>query len=179
MQPKKIKIPLIIGGLILVITIGAGITLALINANDSLNQAANSINDTSTSNSNSTNSANNISSGGSESSTSNNSNNSSSLNFKDGTYSATGSYSTPDGSESITVKATIKNNNIEDVIVTSNAKDRESQQYNRLFISGIKGVVVGKPITTKFAPRNVNGASLTINGFDKAISNIRTQASLE
>lgn len=144
-QNKQIKIPLLIGGLVLIITLGFGIGVAL-----SVSKNISTLT----------------------------SNTSSSLlnTYKDGTYTANGSYRTPGGTESIDVTVSIKNQIITSVDVSDKATDEISQKYNQKFIKGISGVVVGKSITTNFAPRVVNGASITINGFDKALSAIRTQA---
>lgn len=169
-QHKQIKIPLIIGGLVLVITLGLGLGVALaVSKNNSQNTTSSSQTSTnntsnSTSNSNSTNT--------------NTGSTSSAYKYKDGSYTATGSYRTPEGTENISVTVQIKNDLIQSVSVVDKASDKESKQYNSKFISGISGVVVGKSITSTFAPRVVNGASLTINGFDKALATIRSQAQI-
>jgi len=156
-EHKQIKIPLIIGGLVLIITLGFGIGVALaVSKNTSTPTAT-------------TNTSTNTTTGSTTNTT---------KSFKNGTYSATGSYRTPGGTEKISVTVQIENDLIKAVSVVDQATDRESQQYNSMFAKGISGVVVGKSINTTFAPRVVNGASITINGFDKALTTIRTQAKI-
>jgi hypothetical protein len=71
---------------------------------------------------------------------------SSSATYTDGTYTAEGTYQTP-----------------------------ESQQYQSQFIGGISDVVVGKDIDTLSVSR-VAGSSLTSSGFNEAIDEIKSEA---
>jgi len=163
---KKIQIPLLIGGLVLIVTIGAGVTFAIVN-----NQNQSNVGSTQLEN-NITNTGNNSNQVTSQP------NNSVNKNYKDGTYTSNGTYSTPDGDESLSATVTIENDIIRSVTAVSEAKDRTSKQYSALFIRGISGIAVGKDISTFFSPTNVNGSSLTVKGFDKALELIRIQAEI-
>ena len=95
--------------------------------------------------------------------------------YKDGTYSATGSYMSPGGEEQIKVTLTLANDVITDATVTSLAYDRTSQRYQKMFISGYKQYVIGKDISAVNLTY-VSGSSLTPAGFDSALQNIESQA---
>jgi hypothetical protein len=95
--------------------------------------------------------------------------------FKNGTYSATGSYQTPGGQESIGVKVTIADGVITDANVTQEGKTGEAQEYQSKFVSGYKSQVVGKKISDVNLSR-VAGSSLTPIGFNDAINDIEKQA---
>ncbi len=95
--------------------------------------------------------------------------------FKDGTYTASGNYSTPGGKESVTVTVTLKNNVITEVSTTGSATRGDSAEYQSAFLSGYKSQVVGKPISDVSLSR-VAGSSLTSNGFNKALDAIENDA---
>jgi hypothetical protein len=95
--------------------------------------------------------------------------------YKNGTYSATGSYSTPENTESISISVTIENDVITAASAQNTAKDRESKEYQADFISGYKAKVIGKALAS-LNLGNVSGSSLTPIGFNNAIAKIRTQA---
>jgi len=95
--------------------------------------------------------------------------------FKDGTYTATGNYSTPEDTESITVKVTLKDGNITDTSATASMKTEEAKEYAGQFIANYKPLVVGKNISSIKLSR-VSGSSLTSQGFNRAIDEIETQA---
>ncbi len=95
--------------------------------------------------------------------------------YKDGSYTATGNYSSPGGSEKITVTVTLKDGVITDTSAESGATDQNSQEYQEQFISGYKSLVVGKSITSVNLSR-VSGSSLTSQGFNSALSQIKSQA---
>ncbi len=97
------------------------------------------------------------------------------LAYKDGTYTADGSYNTPTSTEVISVTLTIKNDVITDSSITNNPQARESQQYQSKFISGYKSLVVGKKISEVNLGR-VSGSSLTPIGFNTALAKIKSQA---
>lgn len=99
----------------------------------------------------------------------------SSATFKDGTYTATGSYQTPGGQESIDLTVTLSGNTITDAKVVQNASGGEAAEYQSKFASGYKSLVVGKKITDVSLTR-VAGSSLTPVGFNNAISDIENQA---
>ena len=101
--------------------------------------------------------------------------NSSDTSFKDGSYTATGSYESPGGNESITVHVTLQNDVITATSANSGAQDPEASEYQGMFISGYKSLVVGKDISSVQLSR-VSGSSLTSQGFNEAISQIENQA---
>lgn len=104
-----------------------------------------------------------------------NPNNASSSSFKDGTYSAMGTYSTPDGPETITVKVTLKDGAVSDTSATASMQSRESKEYVAQFLDAYKTFVVGKDVSSLKLSR-VSGSSLTSQGFNSAIQQIQTQA---
>lgn len=95
--------------------------------------------------------------------------------FKDGTYVATGSYESPGGNEDITVHVTLQNGVIAATSADSGAQDPESREYENMFINGYKSLVVGKDIASVSLGR-VSGSSLTAQGFNDAINQIKNQA---
>jgi len=95
--------------------------------------------------------------------------------YKDGTYTAQGTYQSPAGTEGITVSLTLKNDIVTDATVTPGANDPMSQRYQGKFISGYKAQVIGKDISTIHLDK-VSGSSLTPGGFDQALASIETQA---
>lgn len=96
--------------------------------------------------------------------------------FAAGEYSATGSYQTPNGQESVDVSVTITDDGtITDVAVDGNATNGNSVQFQSQFASGIADEVVGQPIDEIEVDR-VSGSSLTGGGFNQAIDEIISQA---
>lgn len=95
--------------------------------------------------------------------------------YKDGSYSAAGSYQTPGGSEKITVKVTLANGVINSVDVERDPTTREAEEYQGKFISGYKELVVGKKIDEVRLNR-VAGSSLTPGGFNRALDQIKSDA---
>ena len=64
--------------------------------------------------------------------------------YKDGTYHATGQYSTPGGRESIDLSVTIRNDEITATSLTQNARSEQAKDYQQQFAAGYKQAVVGK-----------------------------------
>lgn len=95
--------------------------------------------------------------------------------YKDGSYSATGSYSSPGGRESIDINLTLQNGAITAVFAKTNPAERESEEYQNMFLSAYKDLVIGKKISDIRLDR-VSGSSLTSQGFNSAIEQIRTKA---
>jgi len=95
--------------------------------------------------------------------------------YVDGTYTAEGSYQTPESVESITVTITLENDVVTAVDVTGDPQKRESEQYQSQFIGGISDEVVGKSIDELSVSR-VAGSSLTSGGFNAAIEEIKAEA---
>lgn len=95
--------------------------------------------------------------------------------YKDGTYGATGQYSTPGGRESITLSVTIHNDKITASSLTQNARTEQAKDYQQQFATGYKQAVVGKKIEEVSLSR-VAGSSLTSSGFNNALEQIKTDA---
>lgn len=95
--------------------------------------------------------------------------------YKDGTYKATGDYTSPGGNEEIDVTITISGGKVTDTSVTPLAATRESMEYQDDFVSGYKQLVVGKDLST-LSLSKVSGSSLTSRGFNEALDQIRNQA---
>ena len=95
--------------------------------------------------------------------------------YNDGTYTAEGSYQTPETVEQISVTLTLADGVVTDVEVTGDPKAPETEQYQGQFIDGIAGEVVGKPIDELNVSR-VAGSSLTSGGFNDALESIKEQA---
>ena len=95
--------------------------------------------------------------------------------YKDGTYTATGSYMSPGGEDQVTVTLTIAKDIVTDVSVTPGAQDRTSQRYQQRFIAGYKQYVVGKNIAS-LNLGVISGSSLTPIGFNAALTQIKAQA---
>lgn len=95
--------------------------------------------------------------------------------YKDGTYTAVGSYRSPAGPETITVTTTVKNDVITGVSVVPHATHQTSIRLQGLFIGGYQQYVVGKDIdSVKLGA--VSGSSLTPIGFNDALAKIKAKA---
>jgi uncharacterized protein with FMN-binding domain len=95
--------------------------------------------------------------------------------LRDGTYSATGDYQSPGGASADAVTVTLKSGTITAVKVVPKAADPTARQYEAQFASGIDAVAVGKPIAG-LQVGAVSGSSLTSQGFEKALAEIRSEA---
>jgi hypothetical protein len=95
--------------------------------------------------------------------------------FADGTYSATGTYESPGGTESIEVQLTLAKNLVTAVTVTPQARDASGQIYQGMFAQGISAAVVGKDLNTLHVSK-VSGSSLTGGGFNDALAKIKAEA---
>ncbi|MEO8095741.1 MAG: hypothetical protein ABI632_12540 [Pseudolysinimonas sp.] len=96
-------------------------------------------------------------------------------NYKDGSYTADGSYQAPSGTESITVEITLAGDKVTEVTVTPHATDPTAKGHQAEFVGGIAGQIVGKDIDTLNVTK-VSGSSLTSGGFKIAIAAIKEQA---
>lgn len=95
--------------------------------------------------------------------------------YKDGTYTSSDSYSSPGGIEGIDVSVTISNGVITAATIDQEANNHESEEYQDAFASSFKSKVVGKAIESLSLSR-ISGASLTTDGFNDALDEIRSQA---
>jgi hypothetical protein len=97
--------------------------------------------------------------------------------YKNGSYSANGEYYAEGSKEAIGVSLTLTNDIITNASVTTPAIDKKSKNYQLMFADNFKSQVVGKKIADLRLSR-VAGASLTTQGFNNAVSIIKSQATL-
>jgi uncharacterized protein with FMN-binding domain len=95
--------------------------------------------------------------------------------YKDGTYTASGSYQTPETVEQIEVTITLADDVVTAVEVTGDPQASETERYQSEFIGGIQDEVVGKNIDDLSVDR-VAGSSLTSGGFNQALDVIKGEA---
>lgn len=95
--------------------------------------------------------------------------------YTDGTYTASGSYSSPGGNESIEVTLVLERDTITSVELTPGATHPTSKQFQESFIEGIAELVVGVNIDEADVDF-VSGSSLTSRGFNAALDEIKGQA---
>lgn len=96
--------------------------------------------------------------------------------YEDGIYSATGSYISPAGRESIELTVTIKEGVITNTSIMNQATDPEALQHQELFSDHYKTLIVGKKINDVASLSRVAGSSLTSNGFNDALDQIKDDA---
>jgi uncharacterized protein with FMN-binding domain len=95
--------------------------------------------------------------------------------YKDGTYSATGSYISPGGDEKLGVTVTLKNDIITSASVTPAPVSPEGRRFQQIFAQNFQPLVVGKDISSVHLT-DVSGSSLTPGGFNDALTQIEQQA---
>lgn len=95
--------------------------------------------------------------------------------YADGTYTATGSYVAPSGTETIDVELTLEGDTVTAVEVTPHGSPGNAAQFQAQFAGGIAAEVVGKDIDTLNVSR-VAGSSLTSGGFTDAVAQIKAEA---
>lgn len=95
--------------------------------------------------------------------------------YTDGTYTATGSYQTPGGEESIGVTVTLDSGSVADVQTEPMPSNATTELYQGKFSSGIKEQIVGTPLD-ELSVDKVSGSSLTSGGFSDAIEQIKGEA---
>lgn len=95
--------------------------------------------------------------------------------YKDGTYSADGHYTSPNGEETVGVTLTLASGKISDVKIATHPTSANTQLFQNRFAGGIKDLVVGKSIDQLDVSR-VAGSSLTSGGFNDAVEAIKKQA---
>jgi uncharacterized protein with FMN-binding domain len=95
--------------------------------------------------------------------------------YKDGTYSATGSYNSPGGNEDITISLTLKDGVVTTTSAQSGAHEAEGREYQSQFIASYKSQVVGKSLDSLQLSK-VSGSSLTSQGFNDAVAQIKAKA---
>ena len=100
----------------------------------------------------------------------------SSSSYKDGTYTASVSYSVPHGaSNTLAATVTVSSGKITAVSTNDNYSDNESGRYIQEFESALSSTVVGTDLSSASFSR-IGGASLTTKAFNQALDTIITQA---
>ena len=95
--------------------------------------------------------------------------------YQDGTYTATGSYTSPGGTEEITVTLTIENDVITAATAEGGATKPPSSQYQGEFVDNFAALIIGKDIDDVSLDK-VAGSSLTSGGFNAAVETIKSDA---
>lgn len=96
--------------------------------------------------------------------------------YKDGTYSATGTYVSPGGQQSIGVTVTLESGKVTALELDRSHTKGTSATFQGKFASGINDLVIGKSIDDLDDISKVSGSSLTSGGFKKAIAQIKEDA---
>lgn len=94
-----------------------------------------------------------------------------------GTFTATGDYRSPGGSQQVEVSVTLDDGTITAVEVTPHASDPTSAAFQEDFAANVADQVVGKPISEAKVSK-VSGSSLTSQGFNAALDQIAAEAGL-
>lgn len=95
--------------------------------------------------------------------------------YQDGTYSADGSYVSPNGTETVGVELTLAAGTVTAVNVTQHPSNPNTRKFQGEFAGGIAAQVVGKSID-KLNVSKVAGSSLTSGGFNQALDKIKAEA---
>lgn len=95
--------------------------------------------------------------------------------YKDGDYSANGTYNSPAGKEQIGVRVSVKGDIITDASVEVTATNPASKNWQTVVSKNIKSLVVGKKLNNVVLDK-VSGSSLTPKGWNDAIVKIQSQA---
>jgi uncharacterized protein with FMN-binding domain len=99
------------------------------------------------------------------------------LKYKDGTYQATGSYTSPAGQEKVAISLTVVNDAVTQAAFIGEATHPASKKWQAEFSKGFDTAVMGKKID-ELNLSIVNGSSLTPKGFMDALQTIKTDAQL-
>lgn len=97
------------------------------------------------------------------------------INYKDGTYTADGNYTSPAGQEEVGVTLTLANGVVTDASFEGKATNPGSKMMQGKFSEGYKAMVVGKSID-EISLGVVNGSSLAPKGFMDAVAKIKAEA---
>lgn len=97
--------------------------------------------------------------------------------YKNGTYTATVTYSVPNGgTNTITTTAVVSNDKVTSIVTTHNANaSGKSLNYINPFESSVCSVVCGKSLAG-LSPSTIAGASLTTAAFKNTLTSIRSSA---
>jgi uncharacterized protein with FMN-binding domain len=95
--------------------------------------------------------------------------------YKDGTYKADGTYTSPNGQETVGVELTLAGDKVSAVNITVHPSNPNTRKFQGEFASGIAAQIVGKDID-ELNVSKVAGSSLTSGGFNDAVQQIKAQA---
>lgn len=96
--------------------------------------------------------------------------------YADGDYAGQGSYIPPSGkAEQVDVEVSLEDGTVTAVQVKTSGANPTSKQYQREFTDHIQEQVVGRNID-ELDVGKVAGSSLTSQGFNKALEQIKTEA---
>jgi uncharacterized protein with FMN-binding domain len=95
--------------------------------------------------------------------------------YKDGTYSADGTYVSPNGTERVGVQLTLASGTVTDVQITQHPSNPNTRKFQGEFAGGIAAQVVGRNID-ELKVSKVAGSSLTSGGFNQALEQIKSEA---
>ena len=97
--------------------------------------------------------------------------------YKNGEFSENIKYDSPGGSEDLGVNIKIENDVVVSLSIIEGAHHPKSKQYQKAFIDGVEGKVVGKNLD-EVSPSTISGASLTTNAFNLMIRQIKSDITL-
>ncbi|MCT9870220.1 FMN-binding protein [Paenarthrobacter aurescens] len=95
--------------------------------------------------------------------------------YKDGTYSSDGTYTSPNGQETVGVELTLAADKVSAVNITVHPSNPNTKKFQGEFAGGIAAQIVGKNID-ELNVSKVAGSSLTSGGFNEAVEQIKSQA---
>jgi uncharacterized protein with FMN-binding domain len=95
--------------------------------------------------------------------------------YQDGTYSADGTYVSPNGTETVGVELTLASGTVTAVNITEHPSNPNTRKFQGEFAGGIASQVVGKSID-EIKVSKVAGSSLTSGGFNQAVETIKSEA---
>lgn len=100
---------------------------------------------------------------------------SSATSYKDGSYSADGTYTSPNGQETVGVELTLSGDTVSAVNITVHPSSPNTKKFQTEFKDGIAAQIVGKKLDDLNVSK-VAGSSLTSGGFRQAVEQIKSQA---
>jgi uncharacterized protein with FMN-binding domain len=95
--------------------------------------------------------------------------------YQDGTYSADGTYVSPNGTETVGVELTLAAGTVTAVNITQHPTNPNTRKFQGEFAGGIASQVVGRSID-ELKVSKVAGSSLTSGGFNQAVEKIKSEA---
>lgn len=95
--------------------------------------------------------------------------------MKDGSYSAEGAYTSPGGHQKVKVELTLADGVIDDIDVTPEAVDPQSERFQTDFADHVAQQVEGKTLAEADVSV-VASSSLTSQGFNQALDKIAAEA---